>query len=84
MVKQAGAGMFDEPGLPGFAPPAPVSTAAPSAAPLPTASGQGGAYRVLARKYRPIHFGDLIGQEPMVCARSPMPSRPGAFRKPGC
>ncbi len=58
--------MFDEPGLPGFAPPAPVSTAAPSAAPLPTASGQGGAYRVLARKYRPIHFGDLIGQEPMV------------------
>ncbi len=23
-------------------------------------------YRVLARKYRPRHFGDLIGQEPMV------------------
>ena len=23
-------------------------------------------YRVLARKYRPSHFGDLIGQEPMV------------------
>jgi DNA polymerase III subunit gamma/tau len=23
-------------------------------------------YRVLARKYRPAHFGDLIGQEPMV------------------
>ncbi|MEO1102491.1 MAG: DNA polymerase III subunit gamma/tau [Pseudomonadota bacterium] len=25
-----------------------------------------GAYRVLARKYRPSHFGELIGQEPMV------------------
>ena len=31
----------------------------PSAAP-------GGAYRVLARKYRPKTFADLIGQEPMV------------------
>ena len=29
------------------------------------ASGDGG-YRVLARKYRPTHFGDLIGQEAMV------------------
>jgi DNA polymerase-3 subunit gamma/tau len=48
-----GPGMFDEPGLPGFAP--------PSAIPA-----QAGGYRVLARKYRPIHFGDLIGQEPMV------------------
>ncbi len=28
-------------------------------------SGDGG-YRVLARKYRPTHFGDLIGQEAMV------------------
>ncbi|WP_343313198.1 DNA polymerase III subunit gamma/tau [Brucella sp. BE17] len=26
----------------------------------------GGAYRVLARKYRPQNFNDLIGQEPMV------------------
>lgn len=25
-----------------------------------------GAYRVLARKYRPQNFGDLVGQEPMV------------------
>ena len=25
-----------------------------------------GAYRVLARKYRPTRFEDLIGQEPMV------------------
>jgi DNA polymerase-3 subunit gamma/tau len=49
--------MFDEPGLPGFAP--------PSAPPSATAE-QAGGYRVLARKYRPIHFGDLIGQEPMV------------------
>ncbi|MCJ2090479.1 DNA polymerase III subunit gamma/tau [Methylobacterium sp. E-005] len=40
----------DEPGLPGF--PAPVAAATP--------------YRVLARKYRPTHFGDLIGQEAMV------------------
>jgi DNA polymerase-3 subunit gamma/tau len=40
----------DEPGLPGFA--------APNPQPAP--------YRVLARKYRPTHFGDLIGQEAMV------------------
>jgi DNA polymerase III subunit gamma/tau len=39
----------DEPGLPGFPPPA-------SASP----------YRVLARKYRPTNFGDLIGQDAMV------------------
>ncbi|TIQ01669.1 MAG: DNA polymerase III subunit gamma/tau, partial [Mesorhizobium sp.] len=25
-----------------------------------------GAYRVLARKYRPSNFSELIGQEPMV------------------
>jgi DNA polymerase-3 subunit gamma/tau len=42
----------DEPALPGFAPPA----AAPAAA----------GYRVLARKYRPQTFDDLIGQEAMV------------------
>ena len=29
-------------------------------------SGGDNAYRVLARKYRPTHFGELIGQEPMV------------------
>ncbi len=29
-------------------------------------AGASGAYRVLARKYRPIRFEDLIGQEPMV------------------
>ncbi|MBV5263503.1 DNA polymerase III subunit gamma/tau [Pinisolibacter aquiterrae] len=35
----------------------------PDAAEKPAASG---AYRVLARKYRPQNFDDLIGQEPMV------------------
>ncbi len=29
-------------------------------------SGSAGAYRVLARKYRPSNFSELIGQEPMV------------------
>jgi DNA polymerase III subunit gamma/tau len=42
----------DEPGFPGFAPP-------PSAVQAP-------AYRVLARKYRPRTFDDLIGQDVMV------------------
>ena len=31
-----------------------------------TTAGAGGAYRVLARKYRPKSFDDLVGQEPMV------------------
>ena len=31
-----------------------------------TLAAGGGAYRVLARKYRPQSFADLIGQEPMV------------------
>jgi DNA polymerase-3 subunit gamma/tau len=45
----------DEPGFAGFDPaPAPVPAAATSP------------YRVLARKYRPAHFGDLIGQDAMV------------------
>src|ERR1700731_3951102 len=30
------------------------------------APGPEGAYRVLARKYRPTNFGDLIGQDAMV------------------
>src|ERR671921_942869 len=42
----------DEPALPGFSP-APAPAKAP-------------AYRVLARKYRPRTFEDLIGQEAMV------------------
>ncbi|MGL4729420.1 MAG: DNA polymerase III subunit gamma/tau, partial [Bosea sp. (in: a-proteobacteria)] len=56
-MPEGGASLLDEPGLPGFAPP-PLPPSAPAVA--------SGAYRVLARKYRPIHFGDLIGQEPMV------------------
>ncbi|MGO4573147.1 DNA polymerase III subunit gamma/tau [Microvirga sp. 2TAF3] len=48
----AGTPPNDEPALPGF-PPAPASS---SASP----------YRVLARKYRPRTFDDLIGQEAMV------------------
>lgn len=34
--------------------------------PSPDVAPAGGAYRVLARKYRPHSFDDLIGQEPMV------------------
>jgi DNA polymerase-3 subunit gamma/tau len=45
---------IDEPALPGFSP----APAAPSAGTTP--------YRVLARKYRPRTFEDLIGQEAMV------------------
>lgn len=40
----------DEPGFPG----------------LTASASQPAPYRVLARKYRPTHFGDLIGQEAMV------------------
>jgi len=49
----AGTPLNDEPALPGF-PAAPASTAPASP------------YRVLARKYRPRTFDDLIGQEAMV------------------
>jgi len=48
----AGTPLIDEPALPGF-PPAPVTAPASP-------------YRVLARKYRPRTFDDLIGQEAMV------------------
>jgi len=44
----------DEPGFAGFDPAPPPAAAAPTP------------YRVLARKYRPAHFGDLIGQDAMV------------------
>jgi DNA polymerase-3 subunit gamma/tau len=47
----------DEPGFAGFDP-APMPASPPAAAPA--------SYRVLARKYRPAHFGDLIGQDAMV------------------
>ncbi|WP_449254703.1 DNA polymerase III subunit gamma/tau [Bosea sp. (in: a-proteobacteria)] len=54
MTDTIDAATADEPGFAGFAPaPAPAA-----AAPMP--------YRVLARKYRPAHFGDLIGQDAMV------------------
>ncbi|CAM5773495.1 DNA polymerase III subunit gamma/tau [Bosea minatitlanensis] len=54
MTDTIDAATADEPGFAGFAPaPAPAA-----AAPTP--------YRVLARKYRPAHFGDLIGQDAMV------------------
>ena len=49
----AGPPPSDEPAFPGFAPP-------------PAPAAQGSAYRVLARKYRPRTFDDLIGQDVMV------------------
>ncbi|WP_244937424.1 DNA polymerase III subunit gamma/tau, partial [Methylobacterium crusticola] len=52
MDETSGTPSTDEPGLPGFAAPAPAPAAAP--------------YRVLARKYRPKDFDDLIGQGAMV------------------
>src|SRR5262245_286243 len=45
-----------EDAAPGLAPAAPAARDKTSASP----------YRVLARKYRPARFEDLIGQEPMV------------------
>jgi len=51
------------------APAAPVPAAEPVAAPVvaaPPADDPGAAYTVLARKYRPRNFEDLIGQEAMV------------------
>ena len=41
----------------------PKNPAGPGSAP---AEAEGAGYRVLARKYRPASFEDLIGQEPMV------------------
>ncbi len=52
MTDQIDAASADEPGFAGFDPVPAPQAAAP--------------YRVLARKYRPAHFGDLIGQEAMV------------------
>ncbi len=45
-------------------PPAPATTPKPAPAPAPAASNQ--PYRVLARKYRPQTFSELIGQDAMV------------------
>ncbi|TIX51926.1 DNA polymerase III subunit gamma/tau [Alteraurantiacibacter aquimixticola] len=44
---------------------APASVEQPAAAPAPPPANSG-PYRVLARKYRPQTFSELIGQEPMV------------------
>ncbi|WP_232475232.1 DNA polymerase III subunit gamma/tau, partial [Neoroseomonas rubea] len=49
------------PGL--FGDPAPVAPPPAAVVPAPAPSGP---YRVLARKYRPTHFDDLIGQEALV------------------
>ncbi len=57
----AAAGGVEEPSLGldlGMAPPAPI--------PSPASAQPPAAYRVLARKYRPSSFEDLIGQEAMV------------------
>ncbi len=44
----------------------PGSTIPPAETPVLFSAGEAPAYRVLARKYRPSSFADLIGQEPMV------------------
>jgi DNA polymerase-3 subunit gamma/tau len=49
--------------LPPVAPPPPAGTLEPSPAPAASANTP---YRVLARKYRPQTFGELIGQDAMV------------------
>ncbi len=56
MDETSGTPLIDEPGLPGFGA-APKQSAGQPPAP---------AYRVLARKYRPKDFDDLIGQGAMV------------------
>lgn len=43
-----------------------AATRQPQAAPAPLGEGPAGSYRVLARKYRPATFDDLIGQDAMV------------------
>ncbi len=54
-----GPGLFGDPAP---APPAPTLSPAPPPAPSPAATP----YRVLARKYRPSTFAELIGQEALV------------------
>jgi DNA polymerase-3 subunit gamma/tau len=44
----------------------PANSAGPGSAIPAQVLAEGGGYRVLARKYRPASFDDLIGQEPMV------------------
>ena len=54
------------PGLFGDAAPLTPSHSAPEPATPEPAKAEAGAYRVLARKYRPATFADLIGQDAMV------------------
>src|SRR5690242_11945439 len=49
-----------------FGGPAEAPPPAPAPPPKPAASDTAQPYRVLARKYRPQTFAELIGQEPMV------------------
>ena len=55
----------DEPGLPDPEPSGP-GLFGDMMAPVPAPAPQAAPYRVLARKYRPTGFGDLIGQDAMV------------------
>ena len=66
---QDGPGLFGDPAPaapppPQAAPPATATATAPTPAPAPALAGT--PYRVLARKYRPASFADLIGQEALV------------------
>jgi DNA polymerase-3 subunit gamma/tau len=56
-----GPGLFGDP-----APAAPAPAASPPVAALPPAAMAATPYRVLARKYRPSSFADLIGQDALV------------------
>ncbi|HEY8612456.1 MAG TPA: DNA polymerase III subunit gamma/tau, partial [Roseomonas sp.] len=57
-----GPGLFGDP-----SPPLPAAPAAVTAAPAPAPAAEPSQpYRVLARKYRPQDFNDLIGQEALV------------------
>ena len=65
-IREAEAEAAAAPVAPAAPAPKPKSNAAP-ADPGPAAhADDGSAYTVLARKYRPLTFGDLIGQEAMV------------------
>jgi DNA polymerase-3 subunit gamma/tau len=57
-----GPGLFGDPAP--AAPPPPVKSASGQVAPAPAAAPT--PYRVLARKYRPTSFADLIGQDALV------------------
>lgn len=59
-----GPGLFGDPAPP---PPKPAAAPPPAApAPATSAEPQAAPYRVLARKYRPTNFAELIGQDALV------------------